>query len=110
MLEAQDGRIAQGPTGLQEHPRIEIDDAGRHLHLPRGYILPLHDARLRTHMCRSLLLPIWIRAGIQSDQQEGIHAHIPSEKSSGPSAAILDRHDFMRRDDRHRIPVLRHSS
>lgn len=67
-------------------------------------------ARLRTHMCRSLLLPIWIRAGIQSDQQEGIHAHIPSEKSSGPSAAILDRHDFMRRDDRHRIPVLGHSS
>lgn len=71
---------------------------------------PLHDARLRTHMCRSLLLPIWIRAGIQSDQQEGIHAHIPSEKSSGPSAAILDRHDFMCRDDRHRIPVLGHSS
>lgn len=22
MLEAQDGRIAQGPTGLQEHPRL----------------------------------------------------------------------------------------
>lgn len=60
--------------------------------------------------CRNLLLPIWIRAGIQSDQQGGIHAHIPSEKSSGPSAAILDRHDFMRRDDRHRIPVLGHSS